>query len=133
MGKYLEDAKILYTEALRELERWEQLQEPTILRDAAEKAWGAVTQAANELLDSYGQKVPSGTGARRSVLHTLERQDRQLRSLRVEARFSDAENVLHKECFYDGTCPLPLVPEKVAQDVKEFLDDVEQVTQRRQR
>ena len=133
MGIYLDDAKTLYAEAFHELERWEQTQDATILRDAAEKAWGAVTQAANELLDSYGHKVPSGTGIRRSGLHALERQDRRLRSLRVEARFSDAENVLHKECFYDGTCPLPLVTDMVAQDVKEFLEDVEQATQRGER
>ena len=133
MGRYLDDAKTLYNEALHELERWQQTQNPAILRDAAEKAWGAVTQAANELLETYGRRVPSGTGGRKSELHALERHDRQLRTLRLEDRFNSAENILHKECFYDGICPLPLVTEKVTEDVKEYLDDVEQVTQNHRR
>ena len=131
MGKYLDDARKLYQEALNELERWRQTNDQTILRDAAEKAWGAVTQAANEVVEAYGRRVPSGTNARRDTLNVLERQERQLRGLRLRARFSDAENVLHKECFYDGTCPLPLVTDIVIEDVKEYLDDVAQVTERR--
>ena len=127
MGRYLDDAKALYQEALNELERWHQTQDQTILRDAAEKAWGAVTQAANEVISSYGHKVPSGTGARRSELHALELQDRRLRTLRLTSRFSAVEGVLHKECVYDGTCPLPLVADMVVQDVKEYLDDVADV------
>lgn len=130
MGKYLDDANSLYQQALKELERWQQTQDQAILRDAAEKAWGSVTQAANEVLDAYGRRIPSGTGARRSELHTLARQDRRLRSLRLEDRFNTAENVLHKECFYDGTCPLPLVTDLVIEDVKEYLDDVAEIAAR---
>ena len=128
MGKYLDDARTLYKQALVELERWRQTQDTVLLRDAAEKAWGAVTQAANEVIDARGRKVPSGTGVRRGELHTLERQDRRLRSLRLEDRFTSAEHVLHTECFYDGTCPVPLVTDMVIESVKEYLDDVEQVT-----
>ena len=127
MGRYIEDAKTLYNQALRELERWQQTQDLTILRDAAEKAWGAVTQAANEVIDAYGRVVPSGTGARRQELARLERQHRQLRALGLEGKFSSAELTLHRDCFYDGNCPVPYVPEKVVQDVKEFLDAVEQI------
>lgn len=130
MGGYLDDARVPHREALHELERWKATNDQAILRDAAEKAWGAVTQASNELLDARGQMVPSGTGARRQALAGLERQDRSLRPMRLQARFSDSENVLHKECFYDGTCPLPLITEKVIEDVKEYLDDVAQLADR---
>jgi hypothetical protein len=133
MGRYFEDAKTLYNEALRELERWQQTQDLTTLRDAAEKAWGAVTQASNEVIDAYGRVVPSGTGARRQELARLERQHRQLRSLGLQGTFSTAELVLHRDCFYDGNCPLPYVVDTLVQDVKEFLDAVEQVTQRPRR
>ena len=39
-------------------------------------------------------------------------------------RFSSMENILHKDCFYDGDCRLPLVPD-VIEDAREYLDDVE--------
>ena len=129
MGRYLEDAKILYNEALNELERWQQTQDTVILRDAAEKAWGAVTQAANEVIEAFDRVVPSGTGARWSELYALERQNRRLRSLRLQDRFSTAELVLHRDCFYDGNCPIPYVTDNIVEGVKEYLDDVEQVTQ----
>jgi hypothetical protein len=133
MGKYIEDAKTLYNQALQELARWEQTQDLTTLRDAAEKAWGAVTQAANEVIDTYGRVVPSGTGARRQELAGLERQDRQLRALGLQGKFNSAELVLHRDCFYDGNCPVPYVSDTAVQDVKEFLDAVEQIVQRPQR
>jgi hypothetical protein len=133
VGKYLDDARVLYREALNELERWRQTQDEAVLRDAAEKGWGAVTQATNDLLDTYGRKAPRGTGARRSELLALERQDRQLRSLRLQDRFSSAEVVLHLDCFYDGTCPASLVTEIVVERVKEYLDDVTEITERRRR
>jgi hypothetical protein len=127
MGRYIEDAKTLYDQALRELERWQQTQDLTILRDAAEKAWGAVTQAANEVIDAYGRVVPSGTGARRQELARLERQHRQIRSLGLQGKFSLVEVVLHRDCFYDGNCPVPYVADTLVQDVKEFLDAVEEI------
>jgi hypothetical protein len=114
MGKYLDDARTLYAKALNELTRWGETKDQVLLRDAAEKAWGAVTQAANELLKSYGYRVPRGTGARRDQLFALERQERRLRSMRFRARFSDAEKGLHEDCFYDDVCSLPLVTGMVA-------------------
>lgn len=133
MGKYLDDARVLYREALNELERWRQTQDEAVLRDAAEKGWGAVTQAANEVLDAYGRKIPRGTGARRSELRALEREDRQLRSLRLQDRFGNTEVILHWDCFYDGTCPPDLVVDQVVEGVKEYLDDVAEITERQRR
>ena len=124
MGYYLDDAKAMYRHAMLELETWRQSEDEIVLRDASEKVWGAITQATNELLQAYDRPVPSGTGARRSGLNAIERQHRQISRLRMRARFMEVENVLHKECFYDGYCPLPLVTD-VIEDAREYLDDVE--------
>ena len=124
MGKYLDDAKAMYNYARIELQQWQDSKDEILLRDAAEKTWGAVTLATNDLLESYGRRVPSGTGARRSELHAMERRNRRLRQMRMLERFMALENLLHKDCFYDGNCPLPLVPDFI-ESAREFLDDVE--------
>ena len=128
MGKYLDDAKAMYNYARIELQQWQDSNDEILLRDAAEKTWGAVTLATNELLDSLGRDAPSGTGARKSELNTLERRDRRFRRLRMLARFSSMEATLHNDCFYDGDCRLPLVPD-VIEDAREYLDDVESLVQ----
>ena len=127
MGRYIEDAWALYGHAVGELEEWRRTGDSVLLRDAAEKAWGAVTLAANELLESQGRVVPEGTNARRDSLRAVEKQNRQLRSLRLRARFSDAKLILHQDCFYDGQCPTDLVVEMVTDDVREYLGDVANV------
>ena len=127
MGDYLNDAKALYAHARRELAAWRESQDEVVLRDAAEKTWGAVTQATNELLQAYDRPVPSGTGARRSGLNAIERQNRRIRRLRMLDRFTTVEGVLHKDCFYDGYCPLPLITD-VIEDAQEYLDDVESLS-----
>lgn len=124
MGRYIEDAWALYGHAVGELEEWRRTGDDVLLRDAAEKAWGAVTLAANELLESQGRVVPDGTNARRDGLRALERSDRRIRALRFQARFLAAKNILHQDCFYDGQCPTELVVEVVTDDAREYLGDV---------
>lgn len=124
MGKYLDDAKAMYNYARIELQQWQDSNDEILLRDAAEKTWGAVTLATNDLLESFGRRVPSGTGARKSELNGLERRYRRFRALRILDRFSSMAATLHNDCFYDGDCRLPLVPD-VIEDAREFLDDVE--------
>lgn len=124
MGKYLDDAKGMYNYARIELQQWQESNDQILLRDAAEKTWGAVTLATNDLLEVYGRRVPSGTGARKSELNFLERRSRRFRVFRLLDRFSAMEATLHNDCFYDGDCRLPLVPD-VIEDAREYLDDVE--------
>ena len=125
MAQYIEDAKALYRHALRELGEWRVSQDDhTLLRDAAEKTWGAVTEAANEVLLAYNHKVPSGTNARRDGLKAIERRHRQVRPLDMARRFTDFLDVLHKNCFYEGDCPLPTVTEFIS-DAQNFIDDAE--------
>ena len=45
MGKYLDDAKAMYNYARIELQQWQDSNDEILLRDAAEKTWGAVTLA----------------------------------------------------------------------------------------
>lgn len=124
MGKYLDDAKAMYNYARIELQQWQDSSDEILLRDAAEKTWGAVTLATNDLLESYGRRVPSGTGARQSELHAIERRDRRFRAFGMLRRFTTMEGILHKNCFYDGECRLPLVPD-IIEEAREYLDDVE--------
>ena len=130
MGRYLDDAKAMYNYARIELRQWQDSNDEILLRDAAEKTWGAVTLATNDLLEAYGRRAPSGTGARRSELHAIERRDRRFRRFRMLDRFMAMENLLHKDCFYDGDCPLPIVPTYI-ENAREYLDDVESLVNRR--
>ena len=132
MGRYLDDAKAMYNYARIELQQWQDTSDEILLRDAAEKTWGAVTLATNDLLESYGRRAPSGTGARRSELHAIERRNRRLRQMRLLDRFMALENLLHKDCFYDGNCPLPIVPDFIV-GAREYLNDVESLADRRGR
>ena len=127
MGSYIEDAWALYGHAVGELEDWRRTGDDILLRDAAEKAWGAVTLAANELLESQGRVVPDGTNTRRDSIRAVERQNRQIGALRLQARFLAAKNILHQDCFCDGQCPSDLVVEVVTEDVREYLGDVANV------
>ncbi len=108
------------------------------------------TPAGREIIDARWGEVPTNTGDRLNKVHTLERQDRRWRDLRLEARFNSAELVLNKECFYDGTFLLPLVMDmvvdsistgrqpsvvdtEVVESVTEYLDNMAQLTQGRRR
>ncbi len=125
MGRYLEEAWALYNHSVRELDDWRRTGDYIVLRDSAEKAWGAVTQGANELLEFHGRGVvPSGTNARRNGIRALEKGNRRIRSLGLYRQFSTAELILHRDCFYDGQCPPDLVADFVSDDVREYLDDI---------
>ena len=124
MGRYLDNAKSLYNYARIELRQWRDTDDEILLRDAAGKTWGAVTLATDDLLESLGRRAPSGTGARKGELNALERRDRRFRAFRMLDRFSAMESNLHKDCFYDGDCRLPLVPD-IIENAREYIDDVE--------
>ncbi len=131
MGRYIEDAWGLYNHAVSELEDWRRTGDAIVLRDAAEKAWGAITQGANELLESQGRVVPSGTNARRDGIRSLERRNRQIRTLGLYRQLSTAELILHRDCFYDGQCPEELISEVVTDDVREYLGDITSIANER--
>lgn len=127
MGRHLEDAWALYGHAIGELQDWRRTGDALLLRDAAEKAWGAVTQGANDLLESQGRVVPEETNARRDAIRAVERANRNVRALRLSSRLGDAKLILHQDCFYDGQCPEELIEEFVTEDVREYLGDLSSV------
>lgn len=125
MAQYIDDANALYRHVQRELGEWRISQDDhTLLRDAAEKTWGAVTEAANEVLFAYNRKVPSGTNARRNGLIAIQKRHRQVRPLNMSDRFVRFLNILHKNCFYEGDCPLPTVTETI-DEAQYFINDAE--------
>ena len=124
MGSYIADAWALYDHALGELEDWRRTGDAMLLRDAAEKAWGAVTLGANELLESQGRIVPAGTSARRDGIRALEKRNRHLRALNLQGKFSNAMFILHQDCFCEGRCSEELIEDVVTNDVREYLDYV---------
>ena len=124
MPAYMDDAWAFYNHALGELREWRITDDPILLRDAAEKTWGAVIMASNALLESRGKKVPSGTNARMSAILDIENGDRRLRALELSRMFNDVKEILHQDCFYDGKCPPELVTEWISRDALAYLEDV---------
>lgn len=128
MGAYLNTAKKMYVMALAELEQWDRNKDKVILQEAAEKTWGAVTQASNEIIKAYGRPVPHGTNARRYALEALEKQHRQLPAAHFSERFAAAEYLLHNGCFYEGDCTPDELADWVRVKAKAYLNDVEQLS-----
>ena len=127
MPAYMDDAWAFHNHALGELREWRITDDPILLRDAAEKTWGAATMATNALLESRGKKVPSGTNARKNAIIGLENGDRRLRALDLSSKFDMAKTILHQDCFYDGNCPTELVTEWISRDALAYLEDVSRV------
>ena len=129
MPAYMDEAWAFYNHALDELREWHMTDDPILLRDAAEKTWGAVTLASNALLESRGGKVPSGTNARMGEIVGLENADRRLRALNLSGRFTDVKEILHQDCFYEGKCPTELVTRWIAEDARAYLEDVSRLVE----
>ena len=127
MPAYMDDAWAFYNHALGELREWRITDDPILLRDAAEKTWGAVIMASNALLESRGITPPSGTNARKNAIISLENGDRRLRALRLSRMFKDVKEILHQDCFYDGNCPTELVTDWISRDARAYLEDVSRV------
>ena len=124
MPAYLDDAWAFYNHALGELREWHMTDDPILLRDAAEKTWGAVTLASNALIESRGIEPPSGTNARKKAIIGLENGDRRLRALDLSSKFTNVKEVLHQSCFYEGDCPAEQVTEWITEDARAYLEDV---------
>lgn len=125
MIKYLEEAKSLLQEAIRELERGKKEGNTFALRDAAEKAWGAMVQATNALIESKGFPLAKTHRERRILLTTLEQLDPYIKMLGLRDRFSAWEKTLHEDCFYEGICYIEAVEEEIKEKVKSYIEDIE--------
>ena len=127
MGEYLAEARRFHEEAMREFERGKRGGDITVIRDAAEKAWGAVVQATNELIEKRGMAIPRTHVERRQRLGELERLDPKIKELGFRDRYGAREHYLHEDCFYDGICPIDTLEEDIFQKVKAYIEDVERL------
>lgn len=125
MPAYMDEAWGFYRHALGELREWRLTDDPILLRDAAEKTWGAITMASNSLLASRGREVPAGTNARMNEIVRLESGDRRLRALGLSAAFDFAKGILHQDCFYEGNCPIELITVWIERDARAYLEAVD--------
>ena len=131
MPAYMDEAWAFHNHALGELREWQITDDPILLRDAAEKTWGAVTLAANALLESRGKTIPSGTNARMNAIIRLENGDRRLRALDLSSKFDIAKTILHQDCFYEGKCPAELLTDWISEYALAYLEDVSRLVDAR--
>ena len=129
MAQYLEDARNLFYEAIKELERGKGAEDTYALRDAAEKAWGAMVQATNALIRKRGFPQPKTHRERRILLSTLEQLDPHIEALGLRDRFSAREKTLHEDCFYERICPIESLEKEIKEKVKSYIEDVERMSQ----
>ena len=89
------DARVLYADALQMLDEGH-------IRNAADKAWGAVKRATDALILARTGREPSTTNQTSYGSRALGQQSASLASLR--SRFAEYVHHLHVECFYNGHC-----------------------------
>ena len=109
-----EGAISLYNEAIEELERGE-------IRDAAEKAWGAMVGATKALiLARNGVELEGSMQLSKEFINLMKVDEEVMEKLRD--RYFARESSLHGHCFYDGLCD-----PKVEREIKEtnfYIEDV---------
>ena len=109
-------ARELYEDALGMLEQGR-------LRNAADKAWGAIKPATDPLILARTGEEPRTSGRTVRTLRQLRGQDPTLEPLRLH--YGARQYFLHGRCFYDGI----LEPEDdIVRDVREtiaFIQDAE--------
>ena len=89
------DARNLYADALEMLDQGK-------LRNAAEKAWGAIKRATDALVLARAGEEPQSAGqARRALLRSSNTSP----AFDVfQGRYNTRSALLHVNCFYDGNC-----------------------------
>lgn len=124
MPAYMDEARGFHRHALGELREWRLTDDPILLRDAAEKTWGAIIMASNALLESRGREIPDGTNKRMNEIVRLENGDRRLRALGLSETFKKIKEILHQDCFYEGDCPVELITDWIEREARAYLEDV---------
>jgi len=122
----LDEAKSFLEEALREFERGVKDNNMTLVRDAGEKAWGAVVQATNDLFERRGLPIPITHRERREYLEKLEEVDPTVREKGLTDRFMARDHVLHERCFYEGYCNVDELRREF-EKVKRYISDIEKL------
>jgi hypothetical protein len=100
--------------------------DPVRVRDAAEKAWNAVVQAADALVYAFTGSRPMSHYERRVALRDLERRVESVKRLGLRDRYMARYKVLHGETFYEGVVDLEEVKTEL-EKVEEYIRDVERL------
>ena len=106
------DAKGLHDSALTMMENGD-------LRDAAEKAWGAVNRATTALVLARTDEAPERSPEVSRGLINLSDDDPRLVELR--RLYFDFQAMLHGECFYWGLMDRPQVIQSRIRDVADYI------------
>ncbi len=119
----LKDSYEFYHESIKELEEGVKERSTIKLRDAAEKAWNAVVQAANALILRHAGFTPRSHHERRSALRDIERKIPELAKLAIYDRYAARSRLLHGEVFYEGVFDPDLLKMEI-EKVLEFIEIV---------
>ena len=104
------DSRTLYNDALEMLER-------DRIRNAAEKAWGAMRRATDALILARSGELPPTTAVTSRGIRALARESDTFELLSGE--YFTRITLLHGYCFYNGMCE---PGEETEQLIRETLD-----------
>jgi len=122
----LKEAKLFYGEAVDELEKAINEGSRVKMRDAAEKAWNAVVQAANALALTVEGEVPRSHYERRISLKNIEAKIPSALEKGVYDRYAARSRLLHGEIFYEGVFDPDLLRVEV-EKAGDFIKIVENI------
>ncbi len=118
VGAIFADARLLYADALEQLEQGK-------LRNAAEKAWGATKRATDALVLAHTGELPETTALTSVGLRQLRRQSSEFESLL--SRYYVRIGLLHGECFYFGLCEPTEDTARRIRETSDYLRDAERL------
>ena len=113
--EFLKAAEAEFREAKSEVE----------VRDAAEKAWGAVVQATDALIYALKGRKPLSYFERRKALRELEEEVEAVRRLGLRDRYMARYKALH-EAFYEGVVDREEVRLELER-ARKYVEDVEEL------
>jgi hypothetical protein len=116
----LDVARTFLTTARRELEDGLTANDHLRVRDAAEKAWNAVVQPTDHVMQVHGRAPLPGRDAhasRRDFLEGIGRRD-------LSRDYTYFTERLHGDVFYAGTALPPPAARRLLDEVQDFIDKV---------
>lgn len=122
-NSYLEKATVLLDTAGQELEAVQRTAELDMARNAAGKAWAALTEATRALFLANGvreEELPKTNRGTRFMLQQFA--DRELQLVYLHA-YED----VHQDAYYDGLINLEVLRSRLS-DIRHFIQRVRELT-----
>jgi len=113
----------VYHQSRDELDRAIKLRKAILLRDACEKGWLAVVEAANLLFAKRRIQEAVSHSDRREKLWKLEQEDPKVRELGIYDRVNARAFTLHIQGFYDGAVQEDALSVELDK-VKKLVEDI---------